>query len=240
VYISNVQLKLQGSSFGWLGTDPQGRDVFSQLVYGTQVSLYVGLVAAFLSTTLGLFVGLVAAYSGGIVDEVLMRFTDALLVLPTLPLMIVLILALSSGAYNINILIVVFGFLGWQGFARVVRSQVLSLKERPYVEAAKAVGAGTPYILWRHILPNVVVLIYVTLALTVPAAIVTEAAFAFLGFIDLSHMSWGRMLNALLTNPSIWWMVIPPGVAIMILSLSFILIGYAIDDILNPKLRARR
>ena len=240
LYISNVQLKLRGSSFGWLGTDAEGRDVFSQLVYGTQVSLYVGLVAAFLSTTLGLFVGLVAAYSGGIVDEVLMRFTDALLVLPTLPLMIVLILALSGGAYNINILIFVFGFLGWQGFARVVRSQVLSLKERPYVEAAKAVGAGTPYILWRHILPNVVVLIYVTLALTVPAAIVTEAAFAFLGFIDLSHMSWGRMLNALLTDPSIWWMVIPPGVAIMILSLSFILIGYAIDDILNPKLRARR
>jgi len=241
VYLSNLQLNLQGSSFGWLGTDPEGRDVFTQLVYGTQVSLYVGLVAAFFSTILGLVVGLVAAYMGGLVDEVLMRFTDALLVLPSLPLMIVLIIALSGGNYNINILILVFGVLGWQGFARVVRSQVLSLKERPYVEAAKAVGAGTPYILWRHILPNVVVLIYVTLALTVPAAIVTEAAFAFLGFIDITHMSWGQMLNAISSsNPAIWWMVLPPGLAIMILSLSFILIGYAIDDILNPKLRARR
>jgi peptide/nickel transport system permease protein len=240
VYVSNVKLKLLGSSWGLLGTDAEGRDVFTQLVYGTQVSLYVGLVAAFLSTIIGLIVGLVAAYVGGIVDEILMRFTDALLVLPGLPLMIVLIYALSAGQYNINILIIVFGFLGWQGFARLVRSQVLSLKERPYVEAAKAVGAGTPYILWRHILPNVVVLIYVTLALTVPAAIVTEAAFAFLGFQDLSHMSWGRMLTSLENNPGIWWIVIPPGLAIMILSLSFILIGYAIDDILNPKLRVRR
>jgi peptide/nickel transport system permease protein len=240
VYVDDVNLKLEGTSWGLLGTDEQGRDVFTELVYGTQVSLYVGLVAAFFSTMLGLIVGLVAAYSGGIVDEVLMRFTDALLVLPTLPLMIVLIMALTGGAYNINILILVFGALGWQGFARVVRSQVLSLKERPYVEAAKAVGAGTPYILWRHILPNVIVLIYVTLALTVPAAIVTEAAFSFLGFVDFSHMSWGRMLTALQLTPSIWWIVVPPGLAIMILSLSFILIGYAIDDILNPKLRARR
>jgi peptide/nickel transport system permease protein len=240
VYVNNLNLNLLGSSWGFLGTDPQGRDVFTQLVYGTQVSLYVGLTAAFFATFIGLFVGLVAAYMGGIVDEVLMRFTDALLVLPTLPLMIVLILALSGGQYNINILIIVFGALGWQGFARVVRSQVLSLKERPYVEAAKAVGAGTPYILWRHILPNVVVLIYVTLALTVPAAIVTEAAFSFLGFIDLAHMSWGRMLTTLVNTPSIWWIVVPPGLAIMILSLSFILIGYAIDDILNPKLRTRR
>ena len=240
VYVGNVELNLQGTSWGLLGTDAEGRDVFTQLAYGTQVSLYVGLTAAFFSTIIGLFVGLVAAYAGGIVDEVLMRFTDALLVLPGLPLMIVLIFALSGGAYNINILILVIGVLGWQGFARMVRSQVLSLKERPYVEAAKAVGAGTPYILWRHILPNVIVLVYVTLALTVPAAIVTEAAFAFIGFIDLAHMSWGRMLTSLESNPGIWWLVIPPGLAIMILSLSFILIGYAIDDILNPRLRARR
>jgi peptide/nickel transport system permease protein len=174
------------------------------------------------------------------VDEVLMRFTDALLVLPGLPLMIVLITVLSAGQYNLNIFIIVIGFLGWMGFARVVRSQVLSLKERPYVEAAKAVGAGTPYILWRHILPNVIVLVYVTLALSVPGAIVSEAAFSFLGFIDHTQMSWGRMLNDAATNPAIWWTMVPPGLAIAVLSLSFILIGYAIDDILNPRLRTRR
>jgi peptide/nickel transport system permease protein len=235
-----MKLQLLGTSWGLLGTDEYGRDVFSQLVYGTQISLFVGLAAAFIGTVIGLIVGLVAAYLGGVVDEVLMRFTDALLVLPSLPLMIVLITVLSNGIYNLTIFITIIGFLGWMGFARVVRSQVLSLKERPYVEAAKAVGAGTPYILWKHILPNVVVLIYVTLALSVPGAIVTEAAFSFLGFVDLTHMSWGRMLNGVATQPYIWWIMVPPGLAIAILSLSFILIGYAIDDVLNPKLRARR
>ncbi len=240
IYVNSLNLYLGGSSWGLLGTDAQGRDIFSQLVYGTRISLYVGLVSAVIGTIIGLIVGLVAAYMGGIVDEVLMRFTDALLVLPGLPLMIVLITVLSNGQYNLNIFILVIGFLGWMGFARVVRSQVLSLKERPYIEAAKAVGAGTPYILFRHILPNVVVLIYVTLALSVPGAIVSEAAFSFLGFIDYRQMSWGRMLNASIGRPELWWLIVPPGLAIAVLSLSFILIGYAIDDILNPKLRARR
>ena len=240
VYIGNLDLELLGSSWGLLGTDGQGRDVFSQLVYGTRISLYVGMVASIIGVVIGLIVGLVSAYMGGIVDEVLMRFTDALLVLPGLPLMIVLITVVANGQYNLNIFIMVIGFLGWMGFARVVRSQVLSLKERPYVEAAKAVGAGTPYILFRHIMPNVVVLIYVTLALSVPGAIVAEAAFSFLGFIDPTQMSWGRMLNSTINRPEIWWVIIPPGLAIAVLSLSFILIGYAMDDILNPKLRTRR
>jgi peptide/nickel transport system permease protein len=240
IYVNDLKLNLGGTAYGLLGTDSLGRDVFTQLVYGTRISLYVGLIAAFVGVVIGLIVGLVAAYVGGLVDEVLMRFTDALLVLPGLPLMIVLIMVVANGEYNLNILILVIGILGWMGFARVVRSQVLSLKERPYVEAAKAVGAGTPYILFRHILPNVVVLIYVTLALSVPAAIVTEAAFAFLGFIDVGQMSWGRMLANSISNPTIWWMVLPPGLGIMILSMSFILIGYALDDILNPRLRTRR
>jgi peptide/nickel transport system permease protein len=240
IYLDDLKLQLLGSSWGLLGTDIVGRDVFTQLVYGTRISLYVGLVAAFLSVVIGLIVGLVAGYVGGAVDEVLMRFTDALLVLPSLPLMIILITILSAGQYNMNIFILIMGFMGWMGFARVIRSQVLTLKERPYVEAAKAVGAGTPYILVRHILPNVVTLIYVSLALTVPAAIVTEAAFSFLGFIDVNNMSWGRMLNGVLSKPEIWWIVIPPGLAIATLSLSFILLGYAMDEILNPRLRMRR
>lgn len=240
IYLDNVDLQLQGTAYGLIGTDALGRDVFTQLIYGTRISLIVGLLAAILSVSIGLVVGLVSAYLGGIVDEVLMRFTDALLVLPGLPLMIVLMAVLSASQYNLTTLIIVIGFLGWMGFARVVRSQVLSLKERPYVEAAKAVGAGTPYILARHILPNVVTLIYVTLALSVPSAIVSEAALSFLGFKDLSVMSWGRMLTDTAQRPELWWLIIPPGLAIAALSLSFILLGYALDDILNPKLRMRR
>lgn len=240
INIDNLNIQLQGTAFGILGTDATGRDVYTQLVYGTRISLVVGLLAAFLSVAIGLIVGLVSAYLGGIVDEVLMRFTDALLVLPGLPLMIVLMAVLSQSQYNMTTFIIVIGFLGWMGFARVVRSQVLSLKERPYVEAAKAVGAGTPYILARHILPNVIVLVYVTLALSVPGAIVSEAALSFLGFYDPYVMSWGKMLLGTVSRPELWWLVIPPGLAIAILSLSFILLGYALDEILNPRLRMRR
>jgi len=240
VYLDGLNLKLLGTAWGLFGTDYYGRDVYTQLIYGTRVSLIIGLLASVLSVGIGLIVGLVSAYMGGIVDEVLMRFTDALLVLPSLPLMIVLMAVLSQAQYNMGTLIIVIGFFGWMGFARVVRSQVLSLKERPYVEAAKAVGAGTPYILARHILPNVITLVYVTLALTVPGAIVTEAALSFLGFKDLSIISWGRMLSDVAQRAELWWLIIPPGLAIAILSLSFILLGYAMDDILNPKLRMRR
>lgn len=240
IYLDDLSVNMLGTAWGYFGTDAYGRDVYTQLIYGTRISLIIGMLAAVLSVGIGLIVGLVSAYMGGVVDEVLMRFTDALLVLPGLPLMMVLMAVLSQSQYNMGTLIIVIGFFGWMGFARVVRSQVLSLKERPYVEAAKAVGAGTPYILTRHILPNVIALVYVTLALTVPGAIVTEAAFSFLGFKDLSVISWGRMLSDVRQNPALWWLIVPPGLAIAGLSLSFILLGYAMDEILNPKLRMRR
>jgi peptide/nickel transport system permease protein len=145
------------------------------------------------------------------------------------------------GASLINIIIII-GFLGWMGFARIVRSQVLTLKERPFVEAARAVGAGRWRIISRHVFPNIVSLTYVNLALTVPAAILTESALEFLGLGDPSVVSWGNMFEhaAFSGSLSIWWWVLPPGIAIALVSLSFVLIGYALDEIFNPRLRVRR
>jgi peptide/nickel transport system permease protein len=239
VYVDKLDFKSYGTCFGLLGCEFQGRDIFSQLVYGTRISIYIGIVAALVSVGLGLLVGLVSAYLGGVVDEALMRFTDALLVLPGLPLIIVLIAVLGTSVSNLIILI---GFLGWMGFARVVRSQVLSLKERPFIEAAKAIGAGKSHIMFKHIVPNVMSLVYVTLATSVPGAIVAEAALSFLGYYDPSIMSWGRMLYDVQNKGSYqaYWWVLPPGICIAAISIAFILLGYALDEILNPRLRIRR
>jgi peptide/nickel transport system permease protein len=239
INITNLGLQLYGTSFGLLGTDFYGADLLGQLLWGAKVSLFVGLVAAAIGIFLGLVVGLIAGYKTGFVDEALMRFTDAMLVLPALPLLLVLITVLGPSLLNIIILI---GFLGWMGFARVIRSQVLSLKERPFIEAAKASGAGTGRILTTHIFPNVVSLTYVNLALAVPGAILTEAALSFLGLGDPQSISWGQILERAqeLGAFQIWWWIIPPGLAIAMVSLSFVLIGYALDEIFNPKLRKRR
>jgi len=239
IYIDDLNVKLYGTAYGALGTDQLGRDIFAQFLYGARMSLFVGLLAALLSVSIGLLVGIVSGYLGRFVDEVLMRFSDMLLVLPVLPLLIVLIAVLGTSISN---LIVVIGMLNWMGFARVVRSQTLSLKERPFVEAAKATGAGKFHIIARHILPNVVSLIYVSLALSVPTAITMEAALSWLGFYDPKVISWGRMLYDAQLNEGIerlWW-IIPPGISIALVSVSFILVGYALDEILNPKLRRRR
>jgi len=244
VYMDDMNLKLYGTSWGLLGTDVYGYDIWSQLIYGARVSLAVGLLAAFIGIALGLLVGLMAGYMGNVVDEVLMRFTDMLLVIPGLPLLIVLVAVIgnSLGPGRLFALIVIIGFLGWMGFARVVRAQVLSLKERPFVEAAKAAGAGAGHITTRHIIPNIVGLIYVNLALAVPGAILSEAALSFLGLGDVTIISWGRMLNLVEINgaQNIWWWVVPPGISIALVSLAFVMIGFSLDTLFNPRLRERR
>jgi peptide/nickel transport system permease protein len=240
VFIDDMNLRLFGNTYGIFGTDQWGRVVWSQLVYGARISLFVGLLSAFLSVAIGLAIGLISGYIGGVMDESLMRFTDILLVLPGLPLLLVIISVLGSSLWN---LIIIIGLLGWMGFARVVRSQVISLKERPFVEAARAIGAGKFYIIAKHILPNVVSLVYVSLALAVPVAILSEAALSFLGLFDPTVVSWGRMLHdAQVIEGGLekWWWWGPPGICIAIVSISFILLGYSLDELLNPRLRKRR
>jgi ABC-type dipeptide/oligopeptide/nickel transport system permease subunit len=243
VNIDSLQLSAYGTAWGLLGTDYAGADIYSQFIYGSRVSLLVGLLSAGIGISLGLVVGLLAGFLGRYVDEVLMRFTDMMLVIPGLPLLIVLVAVLGPNIWN---LIIVIGFLGWMGFARIVRSQVLTLRERPFIEAARASGAGTGRIIVRHVFPNLVSLTYVNLALTVPGAILSEAALAFLGLSDPSLISWGHMFEylqisgVLVKFPPAWWWVLPPGFGIAAVSLSFILIGYALDEIFNPRLRKRR
>ena len=240
VYVDDLWLRVFGNSYGLLGTDQYGRDIFTQLAYGTRISLFIGLVTAFLTTFIGLTIGITAGYVGGFVDQVLMRFTDMLLVIPEVALFIVLVAVAGASIWNLIWIMVI---VGWTGFARISRSQTLSLKERPFVEAAKAVGGGKGHIIFRHIVPNVMSLVYVSLATAVPGAIINEAWLSFLGLYDPSVMTWGRMLHDVESSASgiyMWWWVIPPGLCIAAISLSFILIGYALDDVLNPKLRERR
>lgn len=243
VNIGWLQLQLYGTAYGLLGTDTQGHDMWSQDVFGSRVSLFVGLVATAIGIGLGLVIGLLAGFLGKLVDEVLMRFTDMMLVIPSLPLLIVLVAVLGQTLTNV---IVIIGFLGWMGFARVIRSQVLTIRERPFVEAARAAGSGNMRIIARHIFPNIVSLTYVNLALSVPVAILTETALAFIGLSDPTVVSWGNVYHnaenagVFALRPPPWWWLIPPGVGISLLALSFILIGFALDEIFNPRLRRRR
>lgn len=221
----------------WLGTDDAGKDVLANLIYGARVSLIVGFFASFISLVIGGLVGLIAGFYGGRVDTLLMRLTDILLVIPDLPLMIVLIALLGRG---LNILIVVIGILGWTGTARVVRAQTLSVRERKFVQRARAIGAGNFYIVRRHIFPLVFPLMVVNAVLVISAAILNESTLAFLGLGDPTRLSWGQMLNFAFRRGAMsagaWWVLAPPGFAIIWVVLGLTLLGNGLERIFNPKL----
>jgi ABC-type dipeptide/oligopeptide/nickel transport system permease subunit len=238
IYLDDVSARVWGESFGLLGTDNYGRDIFTQLMHGSRISILRGIFSAIIAVFLGVLVGLTSGYIGGWVDEVLMRINDILLTIPGLPFLIVLTAVLGPTIWSVIILI---GFLGWMGIARLIRSQVLTLKTKAFVEASKASGGDTWHIISRHLIPNVMTMAYTQLALTVPGAIVTEAALSFLGLGDPFLQTWGKMLHDVQYYGAVseWWWAVPPGVCIALLSMSFVFIGYALDDIFNPMLRGR-
>ncbi len=241
VTLSRLVLHIPGRVHGALGTDHLGSDLLSQLLYGARVSLLIGVTASLLAVSIGLAVGLISGYEGGVTDEAAMRLVDVLLVLPGLPMLMVLSGLFGRSIWNIVLLL---GVLSWPGFARVVRAQVLQLKTATFVEASRSIGSSDWHIILRHLLPNVLPLAYATVALYIPGAIITEAALSFLALGDPDTPSWGRMFysaNAFGAFQHLaWWWIVPPGIAITLLSLSFVFIGTTLDEVLNPRIRVRK
>jgi peptide/nickel transport system permease protein len=223
-----------------LGTDNFGRSVLTLTIWGSRISLTVGLFATAISMLIGSFIGIVAGYRGRMTESVLMRVTDWFLVIPFLPLAIVLASVLGR---SLGVIVLVIGVTSWPGTARIVRAQVLSVKTRPYVERSRALGAGGWHLNTRHILPNVGPLIFANTILTVAIAILSESTLAFLGLGDPLSISWGTILDFAFSAGAAyagqWWWIVPPGLAIVFVVLAFTLCGFALDEILNPKLRER-
>jgi peptide/nickel transport system permease protein len=224
----------------WFGTDDLGRPVLALTVWGARISLLVGLAATLMTVFLGTLIGLVAGFYGGWRETVLMRLTDWFLVIPFLPLAIVLAVLLGPSFITI---IIVIGLTSWPSTARIIRAQVLSLKTRGYVERSRALGSSDRHLVTRHILPNVGPLIFANTVLIVAVAILSESTLSFLGLGDPTSVSWGSLLESAFAGGAAysgdWWWIVPPGLAIVLVVLAFTMVGYALDEILNPKLRAR-
>ena len=228
------------SSQYWLGTDDQGRSVLTLLIWGARISLFVGLAATVISMVIGTLIGLVSGYSGGWAGSVLFRLTEWFLVIPFLPLAIVLATVLGRSLFNI---VLVIGVTSWPGTALLIRSQTLSIKERAYIERARVLGAGRWHQMTRHVLPNVMPMVFANTTLTVAIAILAETTLSFLGLGDPTRVSWGSMLDdafqvgAMTTGA--WWFIVPPGVCVVLVVLAFTLIGQALEEVLNPRLKGR-
>jgi oligopeptide/dipeptide ABC transporter ATP-binding protein len=223
----------------WFGTDDAGKDVLSNFIYGSRVSLIVGFFAAFISIAIGGVIGVVAGFYGGRVETMLMRFTDTMLVIPDLPLIVVIIAMTKPSLLNI---IFVIGLLGWTTTARIVRSQTLAVKSKKFVLRARAIGAGNRHIIIHHILPLVLPLLVVNAILVVSLAILEESTLSFLGLGDPLASSWGQMLNFAFGRGAMsvgaWWALVAPGFGIVWVVLGLTLLGHGLEQVLNPRLES--
>ena len=235
-FINVDALLLPPSPAHFMGTDALGRDVFSRILFGGRVSLWVGFVAVGIATSIGLVLGLVSGYFGRIVDELIMRFVDIMLCFPSFFLILAVIAFLEPSLTNI---MVVIGLTGWMGVARLVRAETLSIRERDYVMAARATGAGPARIIFRHIMPNAITPVLVSATLGVAGAILTESSLSFLGLgVQPPDASWG---NILMEGKEVlgiaWWLSVFPGLAILLTVLGYNLLGESLRDLLDPRLK---
>jgi peptide/nickel transport system permease protein len=234
-----VEPSLLGANTDYLlGTTASGYDIFSQLVFGTRAALLVGLLAAIFTAGIGTLVGLIAGYYGGIIDDALMRLVDFMYGLPLLPTVIVLVALTGPSLWNIILAVII---LQWRATARVIRSQALSLRERPFVKAAQVAGASDWHIISRHLAPNVLPMSFLYGSFAIAWAILTEAGVSFIGLGDPNTVSWGTMLQGARAYSALsfgaWWWFVPPGVCIGLLVISGFLIGRGYEEITNPKLQ---
>jgi peptide/nickel transport system permease protein len=232
----DIASRLQPPSFSHLlGTDDLGRDVFARILYGARISLLVGFVAVGIATAIGILLGALAGFYRGWVDGLIMRFVDIMLCFPTFFLILAVIAFLEPSIWNIMIII---GLTGWMGVARLVRAEFLSLRERDFVQAARALGVSDGRLIFRHILPNAISPVLVSATLGVAGAILTESALSFLGIgVQPPTPSWGNMLIAgKQTLGTAWWLSVFPGLAILLTVLGYNLLGEGLRDALDPRL----
>ena len=236
--IYESKLIVGGKAFGIMGTDELRRDLAIGLLWGTPLALFIGIVVSIASVVAGLFYGVYAGYKGKKTDEVMMRFNDVIYALPALPFLIILSVTISNSIF------VMIGFLmifGWVGIAKVSRSMSLQIKTRGYVDAANMMGQKDSKIILKHIVPQLLPYAFASIAISVPAAITTEAGLSFLGLGDPTFPTWGQILHDAnmfgAAARGMWWWIMPPGVMIAITGLAFVFIGNALDAIINPKLK---
>jgi peptide/nickel transport system permease protein len=236
--IIDSKLIIGGKAYGIMGTDELRRDIMVGLLWGTPLALFIGIAVAVGSVIMGLVYGVYAGFKGKKTDETMMRFNDVIYALPALPFLIILAVTISNSIFLIIGFLMIFS---WVGIAKVSRSMALQIKTKQYVEASKIMGQKNSRIIFKHIIPQLLPYTFASIAISVPAAITTEAGLSFLGLGDPTFPTWGQILHDANTFGAaargLWWWIIPPGLMIAITGLAFVFIGNALDTIINPKLK---